>query len=207
MNETGRQGVDWADVRTRLGRAIEATERASHPSPERARATLEERARLLARVPKPASSGASMEVLTFAVGRERWAIATRWVRTVMRLTSLTRVSGAPPLLVGITSFRGEVLPVVDLRRVLSDVEPGLADLSRVVVLGVERAELGLLVDEVLAITSLELEHLRPLELPSRPLTERCVRGVTEAAMVVLDGAALLDESTLFMRAQDAGENR
>jgi len=174
---------------------------------ERARATLEERARLLARAPRPASSGKSMEVLSFLVARERWAIATRWVRTVMRLTSLTRVSGAPAFLIGITSFRGEVLPIIDLRRVLSETEPALADLSRVVVLGVARAELGILADEVLAITWLELDHVRPLAVATRPFMERCVRGVTEGAMVVLDGGALLDDSTLFVQAEDRQENR
>lgn len=172
-----------------------------------ASATLEERARLLARAPKSVSSGTSMEVLSFVVARERWAIATRWVRTVMRLTSLTPVSGAPAFLVGITSLRGEVLPIIDLRRVLSDAEPALAELSRVVVLGVERAELGILADEILSITWLELDHVRPLAVATRPLMQRCVRGVTESAMVVLDGGALLDDSTLFVQAEARKETR
>lgn len=207
MKGTGRRSVDWADVHARLARTSEAMDRALDVSPERARATLEERARLLARVPRPASTGAHLEVLTFVIAGGRWATATRWVRTVMRLTSLTRLSGAPARFVGITSFRGEVLPIVDLRRALSPSEPSLADLSRVVVVGDAQAELGLLADEVEEVLSLDLALVHPLEDPARGVTAKCVQGVTEDGMLVLDGAALLAEPTLFVRERTVEEDR
>ena len=55
------RAVDWAEVRAGLARAGAALEEALHPSPERARAVLEERARALARVPPERAASAQQE--------------------------------------------------------------------------------------------------------------------------------------------------
>jgi hypothetical protein len=111
-------GTDWAEVRARLDRAGAATAEALRLSPERARAVLEERARALARVPPAEYAGAVLEVVTFDLAGERYALETRHVRAVVRLGEHTPVPGAPDFLVGVLNLRGEVLAVMDLGKVL-----------------------------------------------------------------------------------------
>src|SRR5262245_46166269 len=94
--------IDWQQVRRRLARAVAATEEASRLSPERARAVMEERARALARVPPAAARAADvLEVVIFALADELYAIETRHVREVSRLTDATPVPGAPDFLLGV----------------------------------------------------------------------------------------------------------
>ena len=92
----GPQAIDWAEVRQRLARAGAALEEALHPSPERAHAVLEERARALARAPAArAAEAPGLLVVTFALGGEHYALEARHVREVSRLTDCTPLPGAP----------------------------------------------------------------------------------------------------------------
>src|SRR5947209_17105793 len=139
--------IDWEEVRARLARAVAATEGAQALSPERARAVMEARTRELARVPPVAERHTKLlEVVCFALANERYAVETRYVREVKELSDYTALPGAPPFLLGVINLRGEILAVIDLRKFFGVADRGVTDLSRVVVLGGERAEFGVLAD-------------------------------------------------------------
>jgi purine-binding chemotaxis protein CheW len=101
------RAIDWQNIRQRLAQVTAATEEASHLSPERAAAVLEERARALARVPSQGLPKAGLiHVATFALGNERYALDTRYVREVVRFTDYTPIPDSPDFLVGLTNLRG-----------------------------------------------------------------------------------------------------
>src|SRR5437870_3271979 len=111
------QSKDWQQIRQRLARACEAVEHGERLSPERAQAILEERARLLARVPPQAAPAAAVtEVLIFALGDERYALETVHIWEVARPGEVTPLPGAPGHLVGVTNLRGQILALFDLRQ-------------------------------------------------------------------------------------------
>jgi purine-binding chemotaxis protein CheW len=159
---------------------------------------MDERARLLARPPDPAEPGDALGVMTFALGTERYAIETQYVREVARLGDISPVPGAPDFLRGVTNLRGEVLCLVDLRTFFDIPATGLTDRSRVVILGMERTELGILVDE-----AREIARLRPDDIVSPPesvagVGREYLLGVTREALIVLNGAALLRDPRLYV---------
>jgi purine-binding chemotaxis protein CheW len=198
--------IDWKRVRELLARAIQATEEATTLSPERARSVMEERARVLARVPpEPPRTAEILEVAIFVLGAERYAIETRYVREIVRLADFTPVPGAPDFVVGVMSLRGEILAVIDLRRFLGVPVAGLTDLSRVVVLGPEPAAFGVLADQTREVSTLRIEEvLEPPETVAG-VGREYLRGVTGNALIVLDGAALLGDPRLFInQAETAG---
>ena len=85
--------IDWRQVHERLARARRATEESVRLSPERARAVMEERARTLARVPPRAPAAAEvLEVVTFRLAGERYAVETSHVREVVRFADFTPVA-------------------------------------------------------------------------------------------------------------------
>jgi purine-binding chemotaxis protein CheW len=51
-------------------------------------------------------------VLIFVLGAGRYAVELRWVREIFTLGQLTPVPGAPPLVAGVVSFRGTIVPVL-----------------------------------------------------------------------------------------------
>jgi purine-binding chemotaxis protein CheW len=189
--------IDWHVIRAGLKQAEAATAEALDPTAERARAILDARARELAHVQTPARPPAAhLDLIIFGLARERYAIETRFVREVNRLVHFTPVPGTPAFVVGVTNFRGIVTAIIDIRSFFNLQVKGLTDLSRVILLGRDRVEFGILADEVQGQTDLATDEiLAPPGAASVP-GRAYLRGITKAALIVLDGAVLLDEPQL-----------
>jgi purine-binding chemotaxis protein CheW len=171
---------------------------------KRARAILDERARALARPPAAeVRAGDRLEVLVFALSGETYAIEAAAVREVTRLADYTVVPGAPSLLFGVTNFRGEVLPIFDLRRLTGLAVKGLTDLSRLLVLGEERDEIGLVADEVRDVQALSRDAILDPPPALAGIGRELLLGVTGGATMVLSARGLLRDPRLFLD-QDEG---
>jgi len=192
------RAIDWADVRERLARAQAATTTALERSPEHIRALMDQRARALARPPAQSEETDALAIITFALGSERYAIETEYVREVVRLADFSAVPGAPDFILGVTNLRGEVLCLVDLRTFFDVPSKGLTDLSRIVVVGIETAEFGILVDEAFEMTTLRPNDIVPPPESVAGVGREYLLGVTREALIVLDGAALLRDPRLFV---------
>jgi purine-binding chemotaxis protein CheW len=134
-----------------------------------------------------------LELVVFTLAGERYGIESRLVREVARLTRFTPVPGTPAFVLGITSLRGEILALFDLRQLLGVVAVGVTDLGRVVVVGENRREFGLLADsasEILTVPRSGLTH------SDTAWGRAFVRGVTPEGVIVLSGEALLADPQL-----------
>lgn len=200
-----RNPIDWEAARARLAQIEAAVEGALNPTPERAKDIMAARARALAQVPASARpAGACVDVILFSLGRERYGIETRFVREVVRLDSVTPVPGVPDFVVGITNLRGAVLAVFDLRRLFNVPNKGLTDLSRVIVLGTDRVEFGVLADEANGQADIAIDEILAQPDEAAGDGRPHLRGVTRQALIILDGAALLGDSRLVVDTSGSG---
>jgi purine-binding chemotaxis protein CheW len=94
------------------------------------------------------------QLLTFRVGATDFAVSATEVAEVMRLPKLTRVPLAPAGLLGITSLRGVVVPVVSLARLLGEEAAPSTAGARVLLLQLGMP-IGVAVDAVGALTKLQ----------------------------------------------------
>jgi len=186
-------------------RALAALQDQGHASPEQARAVMDERARALARAPAPQPRAEEViEVVTFALAGERYAIETRHVRRVEWPGPVTPVPGAPDFLAGVVNLGGEILDVIDLKSVLGlgGPGPGSAEPSPVIVLGGSRDEFGVQADAVHEVTTLRTDEVLEPVGSVLGIDRQHLRGVTGAALIVLDGAGLIRDDRLVI---DQGE--
>jgi purine-binding chemotaxis protein CheW len=197
---TGRAGrLDWQQVRARLARLERAAEDALAVSPEQARGILDQRARLLAQAPvQAARAGELREVVTFRLGKERFALALGSIRQVVPVADIVPVPGAPSHLAGVVNLRGEILAVFDLRRLQGSEGHRPATGARVLVVGTDRAELGLLADAVDEILTLRPDAILPPPSLAGLRAGGLIEGVTADALIILDGAALLADQRLVI---------
>lgn len=191
-----RRGVsiDWAEARARLQRAIEATEGVLDWTPERARRVMDERARALARVAPHRDRSDEVSVVTFALGTDRCAIEARHLRGVLPVAPIAPVPGVGAFFLGVAALRGEIVAVVDLHGLLGLQRVPIGEHTRLICLGDERVEFAFIADQVFESSSLSLSALA--EAPDARAPARILRGVTEDAIVVLDGEALLSDERL-----------
>jgi purine-binding chemotaxis protein CheW len=153
---------------------------------EVARATLEERARLLARPVAPDRNEDGFEVLAFTVAGRGYAVELRCVGEVLPRAAISRLPWAPPALVGVANVRGDIVVVVDTARLL-----GIGELrvdGPVVILDPDGYRFGLLVDAVDGMTWIAAATLAPAA-GDDAVARDLVLGVTDSA-VVLDASAL-----------------
>ena len=88
------------------------------------------------------------------------------------------------------------LAIFDLRELLRITQRSIADLFRVMALGEERAEFGILADSAEEVQTIATDRLRQ---PSEGLADPdLVRGMTEDALVVLDGAGMLASRRFYI---------
>ena len=197
--------IDWQAVRDRLSRAAQASEEAHRLSPERVRAVLEERARAAARVPAPSpEAGDVTEIVRFVLGGECYAIETAYVREILRFKEFVPLPDTPGFLVGVINLRGQIVAVMDLRQFFAIPPQPSTDSSRVIVLGQERLEFGLLADAVHEVALLQLDEIREAPGSVASSARDYLRGVTADACLVLDGAALLSDPRLYIDLGDEG---
>jgi chemotaxis signal transduction protein len=161
------------------------------PATAPAREILRERARQLARPLATASTTKRVDAVSFSLGRERYAVEAGYVFAVFRLESLTPLPGARPPVAGVTRWRGDVLTVLDIRSLVGATTTALDDLARVIVLGTDRPELGLLADRIDDPLQLDAGSVHPLSADRASRGSEILRGVTSDAVVVLDAPALL----------------
>jgi purine-binding chemotaxis protein CheW len=146
-------------------------------------ATLSERARRLAELPRPADDTRALEVVVCRLGAEEFAIELRLLRGVVPALGLTPVPCTPPFVAGLLNLRGEILTVLDLAATLD--LPG-SDGREVLVAETERVRVGLLVGDVLGVRKIGLGSFNP-SLAGSTFT----RGIADASTVLLDLDALL----------------
>ena len=149
------------------------------------RIVLTARALTLAREAPAVDSRERITVVPFTLDGTTYAIEILLVREVVDSGSIATVPGAPAEYLGVTTHRGRMLGVIDLRVALG--RASRATRARhLLILGDGTAELGLLADAFEDPTDVVIGEL----LPS-PSGHRLVRGVSRDARVVLAGRDLL----------------
>jgi purine-binding chemotaxis protein CheW len=99
------------------------------------------------------------QYITLGIGEESFAIPIAHVQEILDLRPIARLPHAPACLVGLIDVRGQSVPVMDLRALLSlgPVEPGPG--TRILVLEVMLPRgplrLGLVVDRVFEVCELD----------------------------------------------------
>jgi purine-binding chemotaxis protein CheW len=162
-------------------------------------AILQARARALAReVQADLRTAEGGEFVEFTAARVRFAAETSQVREVCRLQDLTPVPCTPPFVCGIVNVRGQILTVLDLKRLLDLPDQGLVDRQHVVIVHADGVELGLLADGTPAVRRVRSGDTQPAPPTLTPRRAAYVRGVTPDGLAVLDVARLLADPEIVV---------
>jgi purine-binding chemotaxis protein CheW len=111
--------------------------------------------------PGAAAPPPEIEMLSFRLGGEEYAVMVDAVKEVLKTRDLTPVPNAPDHVLGVMALRGPVLPVIDLCRRLG-LPPGKRDeKSRIIVVSVREEDAGILVDRVTGVVRIPPDAVRP----------------------------------------------
>ena len=190
MREPGPSPLRPSEERGAIQERIAALRADAPLSPAENAAILAERARRLAAPRVAGNGGALLELIAFELAGERYAIETRFVIDLLRSAEIALLPGVEPPLLGLVAWRGELLPLLDLHRILGLTTDGAAPSRHFVVLGDDRPAFAVEVDAPLELHDLPRSDVGPTAGNGRD-GRRLLEGVTRDALLVLDGADLI----------------
>ncbi len=165
---------------------------------EKIKKQLSERATALARPEEGPPETSTIEVIKFRLVYRDYAAEMRFVREVVLTREITPVPTAPDHIVGVCPVRGEIIPLVDLRVLLSIPEKGLTDLNQVIVLTDGHITFGILADQITGISTLPMEEIQKAGPEYAPGEPNYIFGVVSSGLMVINAAAILSDPKMIV---------
>ena len=102
-----------------------------------------------------------LQLVGFQLGQERFGVDILLVKEIIPVGSITRVPNSPDFVEGIINLRGEVIPVIDLRKRLNTGEATIEKSSRIIVVELEEQQIGFIVDVVSQVLRISADAIEP----------------------------------------------
>ncbi len=141
------------------------------------------------------------KVAVFKIGEEDFGIEVKRVVEILNLQKIHTIPELPDFLSGVITVRGEIIPLLDLRKrfnVKSPVEEG-----RIIIVSYDNEKIGLLVDEIKEITSLGPSEIIPPPSIFKGLKKKYLSGLgkkDERIIILLNIDDLLtSEEKIFLK--------
>ena len=101
------------------------------------------------------------QLVVFRLGSEEYGVDILQVQEIKRMLDITRVPQAPDFIEGVINLRGQIIPVLDLRRRFAFPAAERTADTRIIVVNIGELIIGLIVDTVLEVISLSKEAISP----------------------------------------------
>jgi purine-binding chemotaxis protein CheW len=192
--------LDWAELRRRLDACRSALERRLTPRTEERQKILRARARSLAAGGKAEAASADqfVEVVKFVLGPEHYGIESCHIREIHPLSEFTPLPCTPAFVLGLVNVRGQILSIIDIKKLFDLPEKGLTDLNKVIIVHAKHMEVGILADAIVGVRSIALEELQPALPTLTGFRAGYLRGITKDPMVVLDVEKILSDEQILV---------
>jgi purine-binding chemotaxis protein CheW len=202
MSEPGHVEERWAQLRKRLEDFERRIDQGFSADPEEHQERLLQRTREWSCSVEETPPDSLVELLSFTLGEELYAIESGHVGAVLPLPHFTPLPGTPPFVLGIVNVRGHIVSVLDLRVLFELPIEGLSDKNYLVVLRNQEMEFGLLADRIRGIEQIPRDSLQAGLANLTGIRANYLLGVTAEQATVLDGARLLGDPNLRIHADD-----
>ena len=143
-------------------------------------------------------TSATVEIIEFTLATESYGIEAAFVKEVYPLKDFTPLPGVPSYIMGLVNVRGQILPVVDLRKFFSLSERGLGEMNKVIILRNDQMEFGIVADVVEGTRTLAIDDIMVTPVTVTGIGEPYLKGVTKEHIVVLDAESLLNDKKIII---------
>jgi len=149
-----------------------------------------------------------LQLVSFVVGKEEYAVPILAVQEINRMMQITRVPQSPAFVEGVINLRGKIIPVIDLRKRFNVELNENADDTRIIVveIGGNRV-LGFTVDRVNEVLRIKREIVEPAPAMCTGIDSEYVQGVgklEDRLLILLSLERLFTDNEL--QAVDAAAN-
>ena len=118
------------------------------------------------------------QLVTFKLGNEEFGIRITDVQEINRMTDITHMPNAPVYIDGLVNLRGNIIPVLNLRRRFGLVEKQRDDATRIIIVDVGNHKTGVMVDAVSEVLRFDTSLVEETpQIVSENLDAKYISGV------------------------------
>ncbi len=132
-----------------------------------------------------------MQLVGFEIGDEQFGVNILSVQEIIRSAPVTNVPNSPIFIEGVINLRGDIIPVIDLRKRLNlyQNEERVKSLKNwILILNIGERVIGFIVDRVTEVLMVEEDNIEPPpDIIVEGLENQYIQGVckTDAALVII----------------------
>lgn len=138
-----------------------------------------------------------LHVVSFRLRHEEYAIEITKVKEIILLEGITRIPQVPEFIEGIINLRGNVIPIIDLRKRFGLSADERTEHTRIIVTRMEGRIIGLIVDSVSQVMKIPKVDVQPSPDAIASVAGEYILGigkVDERMIILLDIERILSES-------------
>ena len=147
----------------------------------------------------PITSRIANEFLTFRLGGEEYGIEILKVQEIRGYDSITQIANAPEFIKGVVNLRGIIVPIVDMRIKFRLGNADYDQFTVVIILNVAGRVMGIVVDGVSDVLTLEAEQMRSTPEFGSVIDTEYIMGlgtVEERMLILIDIEKLMSSSDM-----------
>jgi len=122
-------------------------------------------------------SGATVQVVSFALGSEEYGVDIAQVQEINRMVAITHVPRAPHFMEGVINLRGQLIPIIDLRTRFGMPRAEHTKHTRIVVTEIGSKRVGMVVDSVSEVLRIPVEQVEDAPEMIAQVETEYIRGV------------------------------
>lgn len=130
-----------------------------------------------------------LKIVTFHVNDEEYGVDISMVNSIERMTKITRVPNVGEHVLGVMNLRGNVIPVIDLRKRFQLESREFDEETRIIVIGLQDLEVGVVVDSCGSVTDILRKDIEPPPSTISDVDAAYIQGATKLGnrlIVLLD---------------------
>lgn len=148
--------------------------------------------------------------MTFQVGLDSFGIELKYVNEIIQMQPVTPIPEVEHFIKGLINLRGKIIPVIDVADRFGKEAFAYNDRTCVIVIGVKGIEVGLIIENIAEVVSIEEENiLPPPTVGHSSIQNKFIHGIGkigEHVKLLLDPVKLLSDDALdFIDKQDIEE--
>jgi purine-binding chemotaxis protein CheW len=120
-----------------------------------------------------------IQLVVFDLANEHYGVDIGAVEGIIKTQTITAVPRAPHFVEGVTNLRGEVLPVIDLRKRFGLSPEDETKETRIVVMDTHGTKVGMIVDAVSEVLRVSEEAIEPLSPLMATVDSAFIQGIAK----------------------------
>lgn len=150
----------------------------------------------------PRAKETFLQFIGFRLDGEDYAVAITKIREIILLKPITRVPQAPYDVEGLINLRGDVLPIINLRKRFGLAPRPFDDETRTIVFTVHDKTIGCIVDEVTEVMRIASDQIQPVPVSVSVTARQYIDGLAKLGdrlVIILDLDNLFDPAGLGLQ--------